>query len=406
MHHFKSIGKTIYFYHIERGIYCDDGVEFIEREAQKLLGSAATTYRINEVVNWVRRGTQTKLRDFDKDPYVINTLAGLLDIKTLELKEHTPDYPSLMQIPVFYDPRFDCTAIKRFLSEVLKPEDIPVIEELFGYCLLRQYPIQKAFLFVGEGSNGKSTLIELLRTFLGRTNCASLSFQELENDRFSRADLFMKLANLSADIPSKAMHHVGIFKMLTGGDEISADRKYRDRIKFVNFAKLVFSTNRPPKVYNEDSYAFWRRWVIIDFPNQFTDNADKHLLAKLTTEEELAGLFNLAVKGLHRLLANSDFSCQSSPEEVAERYLTLSDPVLSFVNDCCELEHGVTVERSILYEAFTSYCKDRNISLMSKESFGRNLKNSPSLTIGSTRPRDNGHRYYAWSGIRLRDDYI
>jgi putative DNA primase/helicase len=306
---------------------------------------------------------------------------------------------------VFYDPRYDCPTIRKFLSEVLKVGDIPVIEELFGYCLLRQYPIQKAFLLVGEGSNGKSTLIELLRAFLGRGNSSSLSFQELEEDKFARADLFAKLANLSADIPSKAMHHVGLFKMLTGGDEISCDRKFRDRIRFVNFAKLVFSTNRPPKVYNEDSFAFWRRWVIIDFPNQFTDNADKHLLAKLTTGSEMAGLLNLALEGLQRLLKNGDFSYQSSPEEVAERYLTLSDPVLSFVNDCCELEAEAITEKGNLYEAFTTYCKERQVSLISKESFGRNLRNSPTLHIGITRLRENGQRPYAWRGIKLKDEY-
>ncbi|MFC2023022.1 phage/plasmid primase, P4 family [Chloroflexota bacterium] len=397
-YHFKTLDKVIYRY--KDGLYVPDGEALIEKEAQGLLGSKASSYTVNEVIKWIARETRAQRTEFDRDLNIINTLSGLLNIETSQL-EKMPDYPSLTQIPVFYED-CDCPLIRRFLNEVLKPEDIPVVEELFGYCLFRQYPIQRAFLLVGEGSNGKSTLIELLRDFLGKENCSSLTFQELEEDRFARADLFMKLANLSADIPSKAMHHVGLFKMLTGGDEISADRKFKDRVKFVNFAKLVFSTNRPPKVYNEDSYAFWRRWIIIDFPNQFKDNADTHLLSKLTTPNEKSGLLNLSIKGLKRLLDKGDFSYGTSPDKVAERYNILADPVLSFANDCCELETDAITEKDSLYQAFATYCEERNISLVSKESFGRNLRNSPSLHVGTTRLREDGQRHYAWRGIKLR----
>ncbi len=401
--HFKTLDGVIYRYN-NSGLYVPDGKAFIECEAQKLLDNNASSFVVNEVVKWIERETRAERSYFDTEPSMINTIEGLIDFQAREFHAHTPDYLSLLQIPVIYDSKHDCPRIKQFFSEILNSKDIPVIEELFGYCLWRQYPIQKAFLLVGEGSNGKSTLIELLRTFLGRTNCSSLTFQELEEDRFARANLYMKLANLSSDIPSKAMHHVGTFKMLTGGDELSADRKFRDMIRFNNFAKIVFSANRPPKVYNDDSYAFWRRWVIIDFPNQFTTGADKSLLAKLTTMDELCGLLNLALKGLRRLLENGDFSTTTTPDEIAEKYNRMADPVLSFVNDCCELSYDFTIEREKLYGAFTEYCQERHISLISKESFGRSLQNSPSLKISSTRLRDeDNHRPYAWRGLRLKE---
>jgi len=402
-HYFKTLDKVIYRYK-STGIYVPDGETFIEHEAQELLGSKASTNTINETVKWIARASQTQSNEFDADTNIINTQAGLFNIATLELKEHTPEYPSLIQIPVFYHSSADCPAIRKFLSEILRPEDIPVIEELLGYCLLRQYPIQKAFLFVGEGSNGKSTLIELMRTFLGRNNCSSPTFQELEEDKFARSGLFMKLANLSADIPSKGVSHADLFRRLTGGDEINADRKFLGRIQFMNHAKLIYSANRPPKVYNEDSYAFWRRWIIIEFPNQFTKNADNHLLSKLTNPNEMEGLLNLALKGLQRLQKNGDFSYHKSIDEVAERYNTLSDPVLGFANDCCVLEQDATVPKDILYDAFIKYCEEKRIPKTSKESFGRNLRNSPTLKVGLTRTRDSDNRTYAYRGIRLKND--
>ncbi len=403
-YHFKTLDKVICHYN-NSGLYVPDGEAFIEREAQKLLAGKASSYVINEVVNWIKRETYTKLSDFDSNPELLNCLGGLLDMRTLELHDHTPDYPSLIQIPVFYDSRFDAPAISKFLTEILKPEDIDVMLELFGYCLLRQLPIQKAFLLVGEGANGKSTLIELLRAFLGKNNCSSISLQELEEDKFKKAELFGKLANLSSDIPSKGIHHIGIFKMLTGGDKITAERKFGHPFQFTNFAKLVFSANRPPKIFNEDTLALWRRFIIIDFPNIFLDNiADKHLLGKLTTEAELAGLLNLALRGLQRLLANGVFSYNKTVEDTAERYTMLSDPILSFVNDQCDVDCEATTDKQVLYDAFTQYCQDGNIPPISKESFGRNLKNSPTLKIGTTRSGIDGHRTYCWRGIKTREN--
>lgn len=400
---FKTLDKIIYRYN-NNGLYVPDGESFVEREAQELLGSEVSTYRVNEVVNWIKRKTYAKLSDFDCNPDIINCLSGFLNIRTLELQEHTPDYPSLIQIPVFYDPKFDAPAIRKFLTEILKPEDIDVILELFGYCLVRALSIQKAFLFVGEGANGKSTLIELLRAFIGKNTCSSVSLQELEEDKFKKAELFGKLANLSSDIPSKGLHHIGTFKMLTGGDKITAERKFGHPFQFTNFAKLVFSANRPPKIYNEDTLALWRRFIIIDFPNTFPDNmTDKHLLDKMTTEAELAGLLNLALSGLQRILANDTFSYHKTIEDVAERYTVLSDPVLSFVNEQCELDSNATIDKQTLYDAFAQYCQDREISTISKESFGRNLKNSPTLKLGLTRSSSDGHRAYCWRGIKVRE---
>ena len=402
-YHFKTLDRVIYRYNNE-GLYVPDGEAFIEREAQTRLEGNALTHTINEVVNWIRRETYSTLSDFDNNQDILNCLNGLLNMKTLEFCKHTPNYPSLIQIPVFYNQQSDAPDVSKFLTEILKPEDIDTVEELFGYCLLRQLPIQKAFLLVGEGANGKSTLIELLRAFLGKSNCSSVSLQELEEDKFKKAELFAKLANLSSDIPSKGLYHIGTFKMLTGGDRITAEKKFGHPFQFTNFAKLVFSANRPPKIFNEDTLALWRRFIIIDFPNTFSDDiADKHLLAKLTTEAELSGLLNLALKGLHRLLNNDGFSYNKTVEDIAERYTMLSDPILSFVNEQCELDSDASIDKQVLYEYFAKYCKDRQISTISKESFGRNLKNSPTLKIGSTRSSSDGHRVYCWRGIKIRE---
>src|SRR5208337_5133071 len=99
---------------------------------------------------------------------------------------------------------------------------------------------------IGDGSNGKSTLINLIKALIGLKNVSSRGLQELEMNRFAKADLYGKLANLYADLPDTALRSVGIFKMLTGGDPITAERKFQNPFKFISGAKLIFSCNKVP----------------------------------------------------------------------------------------------------------------------------------------------------------------
>jgi putative DNA primase/helicase len=105
-----------------------------------------------------------------------------------------------------------------------------------------------------------------------------------------------------------------------------------------------------------------------------------------------------------RLSANGAFSYDKTIEDIAERYTILSDPILSFVNEQCELDSNASIDKQVLYEAFAQYCQDRKIPTISKESFGRNLKNSPTLHIGSIRSRSDGYRAYCWQGIKIREN--
>jgi putative DNA primase/helicase len=329
---------------------------------------------------------------------------GLLDVRTRELKPHTPKFLSTIRIPVTYDPNAACPRITQFFSEVLQPQDVPVIEELFGYCLIPDYSIQRAFLFVGDGANGKSTLLNLLKTFIGQDNVSNVPWHALELDRFAKSALEGKLVNMFADIPSQGLSFTGSFKMLTGGDSIGTEKKFRDYFSFINFARLVFSSNKPPKIYQEDSYAFWRRWVILSFPHQFTgENEDKRLLAKLTTGEELSGLLNIALDGLDRLLKNQGYSYAKSVEETTEIYLRVSDPVYAFVQDCCELDSEASIAKEALYDVFKGYCKLKSTPLIKANAFARQLQNQTHFKVRSGRETVDKKQVTIWQGLKFSE---
>jgi P4 family phage/plasmid primase-like protien len=388
---------------IYEGIYTPLGEVRIREECESRVPKRfMTTHNVNEVIGHIKRSTYIDRKKFNLEKWVLNLENGLYDIQTGELSSHTREFLSTIRIPVSYEPKADCPRVRLFLSEILREKDIPVIEEIFGYCLIPDYTIQRAFLLMGDGANGKSTLLELLKHFLGADNCSSISLQSIESQRFAVADLFGKLANIYADIPSTKIPHVGLFKMLTGGDTIGAEKKFRDRFSFNNCARLIFSTNIPPKV-DEDTLAFWRRWIFINLPNKFQGGkADKQLLRKLTPKSELSGLLNIALRGLKRLLSQSEFSYELTPDEIAEWHQKASDSIYAFVEDICEANSAAWISKDALYEAFLKYCDKQNIPRIGKESFGRALKNAKNVHVMSQRSGPRGVQVHGWGGIKLK----
>lgn len=404
-YHFATFIDTEEILIYDDGVWKTKGEVFIKRECQRRVDDKEllTKYKIGEITGHIQRSTYKSRQEFSTQGQVLNLVNGLYFMKEQMLVPHRKEFLSTIQIPLIYNPDADCPLIKKFLGEILVPEDVPIIEEIFGYCLVPAYWIHRAFLMIGDGSNGKSTVLELLKAFLGLENCAHVSLQDIKNKRFAPAGLYGKLANTYADIPSQPLKYTGLFKMLTGGDTIGAEKKFKPYFSFVNHAKLVFSTNKPPQVEGEDSFAFWRRWVLVNFPNKFIgDKCDKLILAKITSQEELSGLLNLALQGLNRLFRNGDFSYTPDPDQVAEIYRKQSDPIYAFIDEMCESNPAGWESKEDLYKAFVAYCDNEHISKLGKESFGRQLKNVPNVHVIACQHTIDDERVWGWKGVKIK----
>lgn len=362
-----------------------------------------TRQRENDLLHYIQVATYTNRELFDEGIDVINLKNGLLNVVTSEVLPHTPEYLSFVQLPLVYDPNAECPKIKKFLGEILHEDDVPIIQELMGYCLYKNYPIQKAFMFLGDGSNGKSTLLSLIKAFLGAENSASIALQELCNNKFAIASLHGKLVNVFGDLPSWALSSTGPFKMLVGGDSLYAEQKFKHPFYFVNYSKQVFSCNRLPSSKNDDSDAFFRRWQILNFPNRFErENRDERLLEKLTTPEELSGLLNWALVGLRSLLDNGCFSNDKTTDEIREEYQRKSDPVASFSKDCLMLEDGGIVSKDQMYGAYIMFCDASKLPKLAKNVLGRELpKHIPHIKTVRMPKQADGLRPMAWSGVEF-----
>lgn len=395
--------EECYFYN--SGIYHNNGEARIKEISIRTLQHEATTHIINEIINTTKIRSFKDRNEVENSPFLICVENGILNTLTGEFNDHTPEKIFFSKLPIHYEPNTTCPRIQKFLAEILYSEDIKVIQEFLGYCLFPRYNIHKAFMLVGGGANGKTTFLGLLETFLGNTNVSNVALQDLDGNRFASANLFGKLANIYDDLTYNDLVETSKFKMLTGESPIMADVKYRSPFTFTNHAKLIFSTNKIPKVKFDDSDAFFRRWVILVFPNSFMGkDADPNLLSTLTTKDELSGLLNLALNGLERLQTQGRFSRSVSTEETREQYIRMSDSVGAFCMDKLETDSENDIPKKVLYSVYCEYCRDNKLPAVSENTFHKKIHKY--VRVRDNRPVIDGKQVYCWRGINWIDETI
>ena len=396
-----TVGETLYLYDNKKGVYSSK-TDFLKTEIQDLMGDKTTSYGVNEVLQFIKRH---KYREPDSlNPLAcrfLNLKNGMYDLHALEnpVLPHSPDYLSTIQFPIEFDENAVCPRIDDFLKstlpELVENDSVPLIEEIFGYLLIPDTRKEKGFLFVGNGENGKSTLIDLLRIAIGENNCSSISLHEMVEDRFALADLYGKLFNACDDLESTTIKTTGKLKKAISGQSIRAQWKHQAAFNFKPFAKHIFSCNELPGT-RDRSHAFWRRWIVIKFNQKFPPGKrNDNLIFELTTKEELSGFFIKGIKGLMRLARNGSFSENESTKEALTDYQLFADPVRSFVDEFCTLNTQSKVNKQDLYQNYETFCKGNNLRPLSKIRFGRHLKEC--FPITEKRIRNNR----LWQGMDL-----
>ena len=368
------------------GVYC----EMSEMEAQRLVQEKMLVRetKMSQIVDaekqW-RLLVQRDIRELNANPYIINVRNGLYNVLEDTLTEHTPDYYSTVQLAVTYDKKADCPLFKKFLKESMggDMDQVALIQEMLGYFLIPVNSAQKCFVIVGVASAGKSVLLRVLNdVLLGKKNVSNVSWQAL-NERFKTAELFGKLANIFADLPTKNIDDNGIFKALVGEDYLTVEKKNKNPFSFQSSARLLFSCNSIPKNYGDRSEGFYRRLIIIRFNHTVPqDKRDPELLEKFRMEAD--GIFLFALEGLRRLMNNHYvFSETQVNADELQQYREESDSVLSFVKEYCELDGLYSAGSTELFNAYKGYCEKCGLKPYSQKNFVQQITAAlPDVTRG------------------------
>lgn len=389
------------FFRYENGVYLGSEDLWASAKVREFMfPQYATMQAINDTVGQWRIQIQKPVAEINCNPYMINLKNGLYNVLEDSFQPHTPAYISTVQMGASYEPGAECPQFMAFLQNIVHEAEIPLIQEIFGYLLIPVNKAQKSFVLVGAPNAGKSTLLSVAQEILlGADNVSNIPWQSL-GDRFNKAELFGKLANIFADLPSRSIDDNGMFKALTGEDYITAERKNKDPFTFRPYARLLFSCNEIPRNYGDRSDGFYRRLIIIRFDHPVPKSKrDPNLRERFLAERN--GILMWAMEGLKRLIASGYvFTETEATREELRRYKVESNSALLFVDECCVLDAEAEYPREELFQYYRDYCNKNGLKAMSQASFNKDVE-SASTTI--TRKTDRLGKRRVWRGLRFQE---
>ena len=307
------------------------------------------------------------------------------------LQPHCREHFRTSLIPVDYDPKATAPRFNAFLMEIFEgdPDHIEkacLVLEVIGYTLQSHCRYEKFVLLVGPGANGKSVLMDAVTTMLGGRNVCAVGPNQFEN-RFQRAYLHCKLANMVTEIPEGHVIADAALKAIVSGELTTAEHKHKPPFDFKPYCTCWFGTNHMPHT-RDFSDALFRRAIIIPFNRVFTEfEQDKKLKEKLVAE--LPGILRLSLEAFAGVIQRGGFTQTESTEQAKRDWRLESDQAAQFIGECCETIPDAQEPSSAIYSAYREWVTDNGISRpLGKRTFTNRLGRLgcvPVKGVGGTR---------------------
>lgn len=295
----------------------------------------------------------------------------IINLDTNEETEPTPEYFCTNPIPWDVGETDETPIMDRIFSEWAHSDYVPMLREIIAYCVLQDYPLHRIFCLTGGGSNGKSKYLGIIKKFVGEDNVVSTSLERLISGRFETACLHKKLVVQMGETNFHTLEKTDIIKRATGGDLIAGEYKGKPKFDFYNYGKFIIATNTLPVTMDKTS-GFYRRWLIIDFPNKFSEKRD---VLNDVPEHEYENLANRCVKILVQILKDRQFTNEGTEDDRMKRFEERSNPVLMFINNGFAQGANCKIPFSELAEEIETYLAENNLRKMSKLEIGKIIRN-------------------------------
>lgn len=354
--------------------------------------------------------------DFDQARGLINLQNGILRLSDGALLPHDRARCITRLAGAAYDTAAKAPVWDAFLDSVTGGDKAlqAYLQCMVGYMLTGSIKEQCLFFLYGEGSNGKSTFLDVLANLLGSyaMNAQSDTITAKRAGDGPRTDIArLKGARLVtiSECPADVWLDEAMVKQLTGGDTVTARYLYGREFEYKPEFKLIMATNHKPRIRGTDT-GIWRRIRLVPFVQSIPeDKQDIQLPDKL--DAELPGILNWAVEGLRMWLKNSNNArrrglphCTAVDSATAE-YRGEQDRLKTFVEDCTAPEPGYSVQASILYQVYRRWCEENGERFpITSTKFGREMGKLLEKQVGmtctqytNTRLTDEGNRLMMWA---------
>lgn len=370
-HHICKINGQLHIY--EDGIYVA-GLNKIESVMIKHIPNLNRTKR-QEVLAYLDILLNKNMR-----PSSANFIAfknGIYNVDNDELIDYDPSIIITNKINHNYNPNAYTEVVDKTLDKLsCGDKDLRLLmEETVGYTFYKRSELRKAFILIGEKSNGKSTFLDMIREVLGEDNTSSLDLKDF-NHEFKVANLAGSLANIGDDISDEFIVDTAMFKKIVSGDRVNTNKKFEKPFDFNPYCKLLFSANSIPRMgKSRGNEAIIDRLIIIPFNARFSPDDpdfDPYIKYKLRSEESLEYLIQLGIAGLKRVLAARRFTISESVQRELEEYEETNDPVLGYLKEIT-LDDVLNESTAEVYKKYNEYCIRENYTPLSNREFGKKI---------------------------------
>ena len=353
------------------GVWKKQDERSVKQWVQHYIGDKLDSIRksnVDSVADLFRTEVYLSDHAFDIGPVeCVNTLSGelmLTDAGRWELLPHNRQHYRTTQVPIEYEPKAQAPQFVKFLADVFKGDPdagdkATALLEMMGYTLMAHCNHEKFIILVGSGANGKSVLLSVLEALAGRESVAAVQPSQFDN-KFQRAHLHNKLANIVTEIKQGAVIDDDALKGITSGEPTTVEHKNKDPFDMRPFSTCWFGTNHMPHT-RDFSGALFRRALVIEFNNKFTPemgNCDPNLKNKLM--EELPGILTLALDAYADAL-QVGFTMPESCKDARDEWRLEADQVAQFVDSECEAVPGAKTPSQPMYDAYRDWAKDSGI---------------------------------------------
>lgn len=388
---------------VARNLPVDDKAD--EKHRQRSLSRTA----IQSIVTLASsiEGIYTPIANFDAEPYVLNTPAGIVNLRTSTVSEPNPDVLCLRSTAVAPNWTTPPTRWLNFLAETFagEPELTNYVQRFLGMAIIGKVLEQVLSFWNGAGANGKSTALNVIQHVLGMGDAGYATTVPANMflagaDRRHPAELAalqgVRLAVTSETEEGQHFAEARV-KLLTGSDTISARFMGGNFFTFTPSHTIIMVSNHEPEVASGGS-AFWRRVKKVPFNNIVPpEKRNPHLEEELI--DEASGILAWLIDGA-RLYLNDGLNEPDAVKVATKTYESEQDTVKMFVNDMCVLgkpdQQGFETPVARIYSTYETWCRQNAYESVTQTSFTKRVR-----AHGVESSRSKSTRFYA--GIRLND---
>ena len=362
------------------------------------------------------------------DTNIIAFKNALYDVEHDAVLEKTPSTVTTTRMTnVEYNPdlvehdQLDTFMFNLFGGQEDDEDMMRFIYEVVGYCLVNNTFAQKFFILYGEGGNGKSSFLQLLTSLLTENNVSNIALIDIGVSQFRLAEIVGKYANIGDDIESTDVLNTASLKKIVTGDTIIVEPKHLKPYSYKPHAKLFFSCNTIPRIY-DTSTGMKDRLVIIPMTNRIRNTAiaTPHIVREIIKSGGLTVLLNRALEGLRRLRSQGAFTEPPRVTALTASYIKENDQVAQFLDDIDNGEVQITpvygselgcdedinilqsvkdVRAKALYEIYQRWAVECGYKYTGKHKFNKRMKALGYTNEKTVRGKASTKPYKAWQPV-------